>query len=144
MEDREEYVKCFSLDELAKRERSAVPFHVIINPQLSVKDDTSLKFFEACSSLEGFWALVPRARAVQVKCLNEHGETRVIDACGWYARILQHEIDHLHGKLYIDRMDSRSFMTSGNRDRYWKGSSIEEIRAALMVAGQCSRQRREN
>lgn len=137
-------MKCFSLDELAKRERSAVPFHVIINPQLSVKDDTSLKFFEACSSLEGFWALVPRARAVQVKCLNEHGETRVIDACGWYARILQHEIDHLHGKLYIDRMDSRSFMTSGNRDRYWKGSSIEEIRAALMVAGQCSRQRREN
>jgi peptide deformylase len=62
-----------------------------------------------------------------------HGETRVIDARGWYARILQHEIDHLHGKLYIDRMDSRSLMTSGNRDRYWKGKSIEEIEAALLA-----------
>lgn len=133
IEDREEYVKCLAPDELAKRERSAVPFHVIINPQLSIKDDTSLKFFEACSSLEGFWALVPRARAVQVTCLNEDGKTRVIDARGWYARILQHEIDHLHGTLYIDRMDSRSFMTSGNRDRYWKGKSIEEIEAALLA-----------
>lgn len=133
IEDREEYVKRFAPDDLAKRERSAVPFHVVINPQLSVKDDTSLRFFEACSSLEGLLALVPRARAVQVTCLNEQGETRVINARGWYARILQHEIDQLHGKLYIDRMDSRSFMTSGNRDRYWKEKSIEEIEAALLA-----------
>lgn len=68
-----------------------------------------------------------------MKCLNEHGEMTVIDARGWYARILQHEIEHLHGKLYIDRMDLRSFMTSGNRERYWKGKSIEEIEAALLA-----------
>lgn len=133
IEDREEYLKCVSPDDLAKRERAAVQFHVIINPQLSIEEDTSVKFFEGCASLDGFAALVPRAIAVQVKCLNEHGETRVIDARGWYARILQHEIDHLHGKLYIDRMDSRSFMTVGNRERHWKGKSIEEIEAALLA-----------
>ena len=46
---------------------------------------------------------------MRVECLNEHGEPRVIEARGWYARILQHEIDHLDGTLYIDRMDTRSF-----------------------------------
>jgi peptide deformylase len=68
---------------------------------------------------------------VRVKCLNEHGETKVIDASGWYARILQHEIDHLRGNLYIDRMQSRTFGSLDNFNRFWKGKTIDEVRAAL-------------
>ena len=48
-------------------------------------------------------------RDVRVECLNDKGERNVIEASGWYARILQHEIDHLQGTLYIDRMLSRTF-----------------------------------
>jgi len=54
----------------------------------------------------------------------------VIEASGWHARILQHEIDHLQGTVYIDRMLSRSLMTVDNFTRYWKNKSIQEIRRA--------------
>jgi peptide deformylase len=77
-----------------------------------------VQFFEGCLSVAGFTAVVPRARAVRVECLNERAEQVVIEAEGWYARILQHEIDHLRGKLYIDRMITRSFMTAENFNRY--------------------------
>jgi peptide deformylase len=55
-------------------------------------------------SLAGYTAVVPRARKVHVEALNEHAEPMVIDATGWYARILQHEIDHLGGVL-LHRQD---------------------------------------
>jgi peptide deformylase len=51
----------------------------------------------------------------------------IIDAAGWYARILQHEIDHLDGILYVDRMNSRSFSTQDNYVRLWKDQSAAEI-----------------
>ena len=73
----------------------------------------------------GFTAMVPRARAVRVECLNERAEPVVIDAKGWYARILQHEIDHLLGTLYIDRMNPRTFSTLDNHARYWKDLLVQ-------------------
>ena len=71
--------------------------------------------------------MVPRAHSVRVECLDELGEPRTIEASGWYARILQHEIDHLHGNLYIDRMRSRTFCSLENFSRFWKGKSVSEI-----------------
>jgi peptide deformylase len=65
--------------------------------------------------------------------LNEHAEPITINAEGWYARILQHEIDHLNGMLYIDRMQSRSFTTMENVDRFWRGKSIEEVKKELGI-----------
>ena len=84
-------------------ERKPVPFHVIINPTLSA-GTTTVEHFEGCLSIEGFQAKVPRAHSVQVEAWDHHGEPVTIDATGWYARILQHEIDHLDGKLFIDRL----------------------------------------
>ncbi|MEN3327664.1 MAG: peptide deformylase [Acidobacteriota bacterium] len=114
IEDRAEYLSHHSADELAQLQRSAVPFHVIINPKLSFVGDSSAEFFEGCLSVEGYQAIVERALDVRVECLNERGEELVIDAHGWYARILQHEIDHLNGTLYIDRMQTRTFTAIGN------------------------------
>lgn len=96
-------------DVRATRERAPVPFHVIVNPVLRLVPGEDVTFTEGCLSVRGFVARVARARRVQVECLDEHGAPRVIDASGWYARILQHEIDHLDGTLYVDRMDTRSF-----------------------------------
>jgi peptide deformylase len=132
IEDREEYFKDAAADQLRERERKPVPFHVIINPQITLASGGPLEFFEGCLSLAGFCALVPRSGTVRVECLNEKGEQRVIEASGWYARILQHEIDHLDGAMYVDRMHSRSFCTLENFNSLWKNRSTQEIRDALL------------
>ncbi|KFQ73986.1 hypothetical protein N335_08143, partial [Phaethon lepturus] len=56
-----------------------------------------------------FSAYVPRHWAVHVSGMDEHGEPVSWEATGWAARIIQHEMDHLDGILYIDRMDTRTF-----------------------------------
>jgi peptide deformylase len=127
IEDREEYLKAISAGELAEKERAPVPFHVIINPQIEVIGNETVEFFEGCLSLSGFSALVPRARQVRVNYLDESGEEKSVVAGGWYARILQHEIDHLGGKIYIDKMRSRSFTTIENFSRFWKGKNVSDI-----------------
>src|SRR3954466_6866919 len=109
IEDKPEYLKDAPPAFLKERERKPVPFHVIVNPQLKVGDGEKVSFYEGCLSLAGFTAVVPRARSVRVECLDHRGEPKVIEASGWYARILQHEIDHLNGTVYIDRMHPRTF-----------------------------------
>jgi peptide deformylase len=131
IEDRPEYSKDIAPEVLAERERVPVPFHVIINPVLKPIGKTQVEFFEGCLSVEGFTALVPRYRQVHVTCLDELGQKRTIEASGWYARILQHEVDHLNGTLYIDRMRSRSFCTLQNFTRHWKNKSLEDAIADL-------------
>jgi peptide deformylase len=131
VEDREDYLQGIAPAVLQERERTVVPFHVIINPRLTVLQGDTAVFFEGCLSLDGFAALVPRALAVRVDCLNEHGEPITLQARGWYARILQHEIDHLNGALYIDRMLSRSFMSIENLTKYWADKPFSHLQAGL-------------
>jgi peptide deformylase len=132
IEDRKQYHKEVSPEQLALRERRPVPFHVVINPRVrSVEDDHMVEFFEGCLSLPGYFALVPRSRGVRVECLDQRGNSKTIAASGWYARILQHEIDHLFGHLYIDRMHSRSLSSTENWEKFWKGKPIAEVRSGL-------------
>ena len=111
-------------------ERRPVPFHVIANPRLELGNEF-VEFYEGCLSLDGFQAIVSRARSVRVHALNHKGDPVVIDASGWYARILQHEIDHLNGTVYIDRMRSRTLSTARNFARHWAGVPIADVLAAL-------------
>ncbi|MGB2890250.1 MAG: peptide deformylase [Candidatus Acidiferrales bacterium] len=131
IEDKEEYLKDIPREQLEERERRPIPFQVIINPRIEVMTDATVEFFEGCLSLAGFSALVPRARSVRVECLDERGQRKLIEASGWYARILQHEIDHLGGKLYIDRMRSRSFTSLDNWTRFWKDKPVSDVRTAF-------------
>jgi len=120
VEDRAEYGQSLAPDELAARGRVPVPFHVIVNPRLEVVEAGPAVFSEGCLSVPGFLAEVPRAHIVRVAALDHRGLPITIDARGWYARILQHEIDHLEGTLYIDRMNPRTFTAlrhSGRRQR---------------------------
>lgn len=131
IEDRQEWLKDISVENLTERERRPVPFHAIINPKIVESSGGKVEFFEGCLSLPGFSAVVPRARRLRVECLNEKGERQVIKATGWYARILQHEIDHLLGNIYIDRMRRRTFTSMDNFDRFWNGKRIDDVRAEL-------------
>jgi len=127
IEDQLEMIQKLPPEQVAERERRPVTFHVLVNPKLTQLGSNVAEFFEGCLSLAGFMAVVPRAKKVRVEGLNERAEPVIIDASGWYARILQHEIDHLHGALYIDRMNSRSFCTQENYARYWKDRSVAEV-----------------
>ena len=121
IEDRSDYLKDLASEQLEVRQRSPVDFHVIINPKLTIVGEETVDFFEGCLSVAGFGAVVRRATRVRVECLNERAEPITITAQGWYARILQHEIDHLNGTLYIDRMQTRTFTTVENVERFWRG-----------------------
>lgn len=131
IEDREQYLKDVPAELLASRQRKPVPFLVLINPRIVEYSSEEVEFFEGCLSVSGFSALVKRSRRVVVEYLDRDAEPQRIEASGWFARILQHEIDHLNGRLYIDRMEPRSFMTVDNLTRYWKDLPVPEVRAKL-------------
>jgi peptide deformylase len=133
IEDRAEYHKDVSEEQLRERDRRPVPFHAIINPRITEKSADAVEFFEGCLSLHGFSALVPRSRTVRVEFLNERGVKQTVQASGWYARILQHEIDHLRGTLYIDRMYSRTFSSLDNWNQFWKGKAVDELKKSCAV-----------
>jgi peptide deformylase len=126
IEDREDLMKTFTAEDLAERERRSVPFHVIINPVIAYSSYDKKNFYEGCLSLPGFSAVVPRARTIRVEYLDERAEPQFVQASGWYARILQHEIDHLRGVLYIDRMLTRTFTTLDNWTRLHKGKPVPQ------------------
>jgi len=76
---------------------------VIINPVIESRSGT-LHEEEGCLSIPGFGARVRRASRVRVRAINQHGLPVVIEGEGLLARCLQHEIDHLNGKFYIDHI----------------------------------------
>jgi peptide deformylase len=131
IEDRAEYHKGLTEAEMKERGRTEIPFHVIVNPVIELLTEPTETFFEGCLSLTGYMALVSRAKEVRVQCLDHKGESKTIEAKGWYARILQHEIDHLSGTLYIDRMQSSSFCSIENYTRHWKNQPAHTEEARL-------------
>jgi len=133
IEDKAEYHANLSEADLAERERCPVPFRVLINPQIHLLSPPEATFFEGCLGLPGFTALVPRARRVLVEALDHLGQPVRIGATGWYARILQHEIDHLRGTLYIDRIWTRSFSSLENYNGHWKSTSTAELRQVFQA-----------
>ena len=131
IEDKAEYMKDIRPEVLAERERRPVPFQVIINPMLTLEAPPNADFFEGCLSVPGLTALVLRASRVRVECLDYKGRPRTTHSSGWHARILQHEIDHLNGTLYTDRMEPRSLCTMDNYSKHWKDIPVAEIRKKL-------------
>jgi len=79
--------------------------HVLINPEIIVGEG-SIKWDEACLSVPDYTADVIRNSRVQVKGLDRHGKPLDLEAEGLLAVCLQHEIDHLNGILFIDRISS--------------------------------------
>jgi peptide deformylase len=86
-------------------EGTGIPLTVLANPVITrYSEDTALGW-ESCLSLIDFRGLVRRSREVTVEAFNREGEKTVIQATGFLAIVLQHEIDHLNGKVFLDRME---------------------------------------
>ena len=135
IEDPASYHESWTAEELAERERTPVPFHVLVNPRLTVLGDERVAHFEGCLSFASFSMIVTRARKVRVDALDEHGAPVSRVASGWYARILQHEVDHLRGMVCCDRMDPRTLSTPANFSKFYLGKSIAEAKAIIGKAG---------
>ena len=119
-------------DERAARERTELPFTVLVNPVLEPVDgDDLVSFYEGCLSVPALTAVVARHRAVRVRALGEHGQPVDEIFSGWPARIAQHEIDHLGGRLYLDRAETRSLSTVGNYAERWAGRPPADAATAL-------------
>ena len=140
LEDREALMARVSAEERAERGRVPVPLTAIINPTLTLTSGSlaaaggagRATFFEGCLSVAGYMALVERDLRVEVTGVDPDGAPIRWEAEGWPARILQHEVDHLRGVLYVDRMLTRS-LCSNEEAAQWLKRPLDEIRAALGV-----------
>jgi len=77
---------------------------VYINPSIVETSQETVKYEEGCLSIPGVWAKVVRPKTVKVQAWNEKGRPFTIEAAGILARVILHEIDHLEGVLFIDRL----------------------------------------
>lgn len=131
-EDLEERIADLPEGSAAARGRVALPLTVLVNPKLQPEGDEQVTFFEGCLSVRGYGALVPRWRAVRVSGVDAEGRPVSLRLQGWPARIMQHELDHLDGTLYIDRMLTRSFATDSELPRL-SGMGVEEAKRELGI-----------
>ena len=77
-------------------------FTALINPKVIWTSDDSVRGEEGCLSLPDVWLYIPRASAVIIRFQDEKGKEQERKLTDWDARVVQHEIDHLHGKLIVD------------------------------------------
>ncbi|MDI1479112.1 peptide deformylase [Polyangium sp. y55x31] len=116
-----------------ERGRAPFPLTVIFNPEIRVIGEETATYFEGCLSVAGYMALVERHFAVEVTGLDEKGEPLRWEARGWPARILQHEVDHLRGVLYVDRMISRTLSCNDEMGARWLEAPVAEVKKVFGV-----------
>ena len=75
---------------------------MFINPQLEILDHTTEDYDEGCLSVPGFYETVNRPARIRVTALDRNGDSFTEELAGLLAICLQHEIDHLEGKLFVD------------------------------------------
>ncbi|MFJ3553562.1 peptide deformylase [Streptomyces sp. NPDC090114] len=107
------------------RGRVPQPFRVLVNPAYEAVGTARAGFFEGCLSVPGYQAVVARAVSVRVTGQDEGG--REVDEVfgGWPARIVQHEVDHLDGTLYLDRAEVRSLSANAAVVERWGQATAE-------------------
>lgn len=88
-----------------------LPLTVFINPKITFLTDEEQGFWEGCLSVPGLRGFVKRPKKILVEYLDKCGEQQKIIAEGFLATVLQHELDHLEGILYIDRIKDLKLLT---------------------------------
>lgn len=103
-------------------EKPAVPLSVLVNPQIEPLSQETEEDWEGCLSVPDMRGRVPRYTKIRVRALNHEGVELDFVAAGFHARVIQHEFDHLNGKVYLDRMKDLSTLAHLQEyTRYWAG-----------------------
>ena len=109
-----------------------IPLTVFVNPEIHFRTSRTASINEGCLSVPGWRGEVERCMEISVHALNRHGESLRLDVAGLTAATYQHEFDHLHGRLFVDRVtDATTFMTWDNFERFHRKRF--EVRAESIV-----------
>jgi len=101
-------------------DKPKVPLTVLVNPQITPLSDETEEDWEGCLSIPDLRGRVPRYRSIHVHALDRTGHKLDFEAHGFHARVIQHEFDHLNGKVYLDRMKDFSTLAFLQEfARYW-------------------------
>ncbi len=105
-----------------------IPRTVLINPKIIFYGPTQNEMWEGCLSIDNMRGKVMRPSMVRVQAYDRQGVLQDFEANGLYAVCIQHEMDHLLGKLFIDRMTDMSTLTQLEEfDVYWREESAPVI-----------------
>lgn len=115
----------------AVRGREPLPFFAMLNPSYQPLGSSTVAFYEGCLSLNGLQAAVARPEAVRLDFTAPDGSAQQREFNGWQARIVQHETDHVHGILYLDRAELRSISNNAEYSARWAQPDISLARKEL-------------
>lgn len=115
------------------------PLTILVNPELTPTTplDETFQNFEGCLSVPNLRGEVPRFPGLKVKAWDRHGKDLQIEVKGLTAGTFQHEVDHLEGKLFVDRVtDTRTLCTWTDFERFHRDAFVERARAIVAKYGQ--------
>jgi peptide deformylase len=94
-----------------EREDGGVPLTILINPRVTRVGEATVEGWEGCLSIPELRGVVPRAKRVRLEALDREGRPFEVETEGFFARVIQHECDHLDGRVYLDRMPHMRSLT---------------------------------
>jgi peptide deformylase len=109
-------------------EEAATPPLVLINPEITAAGASFNTYEEGCLSIPGVYLDVVRPSVVEVTYRDETGRPRRLKADGLLARCIQHEMDHLQGVLFVDRVTDELSLNEGLRQQGFRRSDVQSIR----------------
>jgi peptide deformylase len=110
----------------AERFDHTAPLTILINPEIEVLDGTTESGWEGCLSVPGLRGLVERPAHIRYRGFDAEGRPIERTARGFHARVVQHEVDHLEGILYPQRMRDMSKFLYESEMRHWAAPEKEE------------------
>lgn len=115
--------------------KSPASYHALINPEITKREGVIEKDYEGCLSIKHLYGLVPRYSKVRLKALDINGKPIRVKAEGFLARVLQHEVDHLNGKLFIDhiKQDAKAFFKLKSDGQLEELDYDKDVRASRIL-----------
>lgn len=112
-----------------------IPLTILVNPVITPVDDEIFENYEGCLSVPNLRGLVKRNVHVRVQAWDRHGTPIDEVVHGLKAGTYQHEVDHLNGKIFVDRADPSTFATWTEFERHHRADFIEKARALVARVG---------
>jgi peptide deformylase len=114
-----------------------IPLTVLVNPVIEKLTDETFDNYEGCLSVPNLRGLVPRCTHIRLKALDRRGQPIETEVRGLTAGTYQHEVDHLLGTLFLDRVEnSRSLCTWAEFERHHKAAFVQRAEALVARCGQ--------
>jgi peptide deformylase len=108
---------------------TATPPLILINPQIQSYSKELAKGEEGCLSIPGVFLDVVRPEAIEVKYKDESGRPKKMEASGLLARVIQHEFDHLHGILFVDRVPNDLVLTEALHKQGFSTKAVQPVKS---------------